>query len=55
MSVYAEGGCKGVIWLLEGPFGRGWHHFVGELCLMLATPEAKSGFVESESLSEVAV
>jgi hypothetical protein len=55
VSVYAEGGRKGVIWLPEGRFGRGWCRFAGKLCLMLATPEGKSGFVEFESLSEVAV
>ena len=29
--VLAEGGRKGVIWLLEGRFGWGWWWFVGEL------------------------
>jgi hypothetical protein len=31
VSVYAEGGQKGVIWLPEGRFGRGWRRFAGEL------------------------
>jgi hypothetical protein len=31
VSVYAEGGRKGVIWLPEGRFGRGWRRFAGEL------------------------
>ena len=35
-SVFVEGGCKGVIWLLEGRFGRGWGRFVGELRYLLA-------------------
>ena len=35
VSVYAEGGRKGVLWLLEGRFGRGWRCFVDELRLMV--------------------
>ena len=31
VSVLAEGGCKGVIWLLEGWHGKGWRRFEGEL------------------------
>ena len=31
MSVLAEGGRMGVIWLPKGRFGRGWRRFVGEL------------------------
>jgi hypothetical protein len=31
VSVLAKGGHKGVIWLLEGWFGRGWRRFAGEL------------------------
>jgi hypothetical protein len=36
VSVFAKGGRKGVIWLLEGWFGRGWQQFVGELRHLLA-------------------
>ena len=36
VSLMAEGGRKGVIWPLEGCFGRGWQHFVGELQHLLA-------------------
>jgi hypothetical protein len=31
VSVFAEGGQKGVIWLPEGRYGRGWRRFAGEL------------------------
>ena len=31
VSVLAEGGCKGVIWLPEGRYGKGWRRFAGEL------------------------
>jgi hypothetical protein len=31
VSVFAEGGRKGVIWLPEGRYGRGWRRFAGEL------------------------
>ena len=50
VSAYAEGGCKGVLWLLKGCYGRGWRRFVGELRLLLASLEGKNGFVETESL-----
>ena len=43
VSVYAEGGHKGVFWLPEGRFGRVWRQFAGELCLMLVSPNGKSG------------
>jgi hypothetical protein len=36
VSVIAEGGRKGVIWLPEGCFGRGWRRFAGELRHLLA-------------------
>jgi hypothetical protein len=36
VSVYAEGGRKGVIWLPEGRFGRGWRRFAGELRQLVA-------------------
>jgi hypothetical protein len=38
VSVYAEGGLKGVLWLPEGRFRWGWRRFAGELRLMLASP-----------------
>jgi hypothetical protein len=50
VSAYAEGGHKGVLWLLKGRYGRGWLRFVGELRLLLASLEGKNGFVETESL-----
>ena len=49
VSVYAEGGHKGVLWLPEGRFGQGWHWFVGELRLMLVNPNGKSNAEEVES------
>jgi hypothetical protein len=30
VAAYAEGGCKGVIWLLEGREGWGWSRVMGE-------------------------
>jgi hypothetical protein len=35
VSILAEGSRKGVIWLPEGRFGRGWRRFAGELRLLL--------------------
>jgi hypothetical protein len=49
VSVYAEGGCKGVLWLPEGLFGWGWRRFTGELRLMLASPKGKSDAELAES------
>jgi hypothetical protein len=49
VSIFVEGGRKGGLWLLEGNFGWGWRRFAGELRLLLASPEGKSGF-ETESL-----
>ena len=43
VPVYSEGGCKGVLWLPGGRFGRGWRRFAGELRLMLISPNGKSG------------
>ena len=34
----------------KGPLWAGWRHFAGELRLMLASPEGKNGFVETEFL-----
>jgi hypothetical protein len=42
VSVYTEGGRKGVLWIPEGRFGRGWRRFAGELRLMLVSPNDKS-------------
>jgi hypothetical protein len=42
VSVYTEGGRKGVLWIPEGRFGRGWRRFAGELSLMLVSPNDKS-------------
>ena len=36
VSVLAEGGRKGVIWLPEGRYGKGWRRFVGELRQLVA-------------------
>jgi hypothetical protein len=36
VSVFAEGGRKGVIWLPEGRYGRGWQRFAGELRNLVA-------------------
>ena len=44
--VFAEGGCKGVIWLLKGHFGRGWRRFAGELWHLLVAQIKKTGLVE---------
>jgi hypothetical protein len=35
VSVQAEGGRKGVIWLPKGRFGRGWRRFASELRQLL--------------------
>jgi hypothetical protein len=43
-----RGGRKGVLWLPEGRFGPGWHHFAGELRLMLVPPNGKIGSKVSE-------
>jgi hypothetical protein len=42
VAVFAEGGRKGAVWILEGRDGQGWHRFAGELQLMLASPESCS-------------
>jgi hypothetical protein len=49
--VYAEGGRKGVLWLPDGRFRRGWHRFAGELRLMVVPPEVMNGLEETGSLS----
>jgi hypothetical protein len=46
VSMYVEGGRKGVLWLPEGQDRLGWRRFAGELRLMLAPPEGKSGSEE---------
>jgi hypothetical protein len=50
VSVYAEGGCRGVLWLPEGRSGRVLRQFVGELRLMLHSTEGKNGIVETISI-----
>ena len=35
VAIFTKGGCKGIIWLLEGRGGRGWCRFVNELQRML--------------------
>jgi hypothetical protein len=44
--ILAESGHKGVIWLLEGRFGRGWRRFVSELQLLLEAQVKLSRFEE---------
>jgi hypothetical protein len=51
VSVYAEGGRKGVLWLPDCRFGRGWHHFAGELRLMVVPPGVTNGLEQTGSLS----
>jgi hypothetical protein len=46
VSVMAEGGCKGVIWVPEGCFGRGWRRFAGELRHLLAAQSKLPGTAE---------
>ena len=43
VSIYAEGGRKGVLWIPEGRFGQGWRFFLDELCLMVTPDVGKSG------------
>jgi hypothetical protein len=50
VSVYAEGGRRGVLWLPKGCYGQGWRHFAGDLRLMLPSAEGKNGIEEIESL-----
>jgi hypothetical protein len=50
VSVYVEGGHRGVLWLPEGRYGQGWRHFAGELHLMSPSDEGKNGIEETESL-----
>jgi hypothetical protein len=49
VSVYAEGGRKGVLWIPVGRFGQGWRWFAGELRLMLISPNGKSDVEVAES------
>jgi hypothetical protein len=49
VSIYAEGGHKGVLWLPKGRFGWGWRRFAGELRLMLVPPNGKIGLEVSET------
>ena len=47
VSVLAEGGRKGVIWLPEGRYGRGWQRFAGELWEVLAFWDKLTGLLDS--------
>jgi hypothetical protein len=49
VSVYTEGGRKGVLWIPEGRFRQGWCRFAGELRLMLISPNGKSDAEVAES------
>jgi hypothetical protein len=49
VSFLAVGGRKGVIWLPEGRFGRGWRRFAGKLCRLL---EAQRLAVGSEEVGD---
>jgi hypothetical protein len=49
VSVYAEGGRKGVLWLPEGRFGWGWRRFAGELRLLIASLKGQSEAKVAES------
>lgn len=42
VSVYKEGGRKGIIWIPEGQNGRGWCRFAGELHQTIATQIERS-------------
>jgi hypothetical protein len=55
VSVLVEGGCKGVIWLPEGRFGRGWWRFVGKLRLLLKNQSKMFGAVELGAPSPVRI
>jgi hypothetical protein len=46
VSILAESGHKGVIWLPEGRFGRGWRRFAGEFQLLLEAQVKSSGSEE---------
>jgi hypothetical protein len=54
VSVMAEGGRKGVIWLPEGRFRRGWRRFVGELRHLLLAQSKLPGSVEHGAASSAA-
>jgi hypothetical protein len=43
VSFLAVGGRKGVIWLPEGRFGRGWQRFAGELHRVLEAQRLAAG------------
>jgi hypothetical protein len=43
VSIYVEGGRKGVLWIPEGRSGRGWRRFAEELCLMVIPAVGKIG------------
>jgi hypothetical protein len=49
VSVYTEGGRKGVLWLSEGRFGCGWRRFAGELRLLIVSLKGQSDVKVVES------
>jgi hypothetical protein len=53
VSIYVEGGRKGVLWIPEGRSGRGWRRFAEELRLMVVPAVGKIGSeaVQARSLS----
>jgi hypothetical protein len=51
VSIYVEGGRKGVLWLPEGHFRQGWRCLAGELRLMLLPLEGENGPEESKTRS----
>jgi hypothetical protein len=51
VSFLAVGGRKGVIWLPEGRFGRGWRRFAGELRRLLEAQRLSVGSEEAGDLT----
>jgi hypothetical protein len=49
VAAFAEGGCKGVIWLPKGREGWGWSWVVGELRKMLTFLGSKARLLVSEA------
>jgi hypothetical protein len=55
VSFLAVGGRKGVIWLPEGRFGRGWRRFAGELRRLLEAQKLSVGSEEAGDSTAKAV
>jgi hypothetical protein len=55
VSFLAVGGRKGVIWLPEGRFGRGWQRFAGELRQLLEAQRLSVGSEEAGDSTAKAV